>query len=84
MALGIRAGDEAYYKKDANSPLVTYKIDEVEKKRFGFRISADYASNKTGFFNAIELGWRLGVYAPSKSSKYFNQALIVYALGISI
>lgn len=84
MALGIGAGSEAYYKKDANSPLVTYKIDDVEKKRFGFRLTADYGSNKPGFFNRIEMGWRPGVYAPSKSSKYFNQAFIVYALGISI
>ena len=84
MALAIGEGKEVYYKKDANAPLLTYKIDDIEKRRFGFRIAVDYASNKPGFFNRMELGWRPGVYAPSKSSKYFNQAFIVYALGISI
>ncbi len=81
-ALAISTGDEAYFKKDANTALETYKIDEVEKRRLGFRITTDYGMNKPGGFQRLELGWRPGVWAPNANSKFLNQAYFVYALGI--
>lgn len=81
-ALAIGTGDKAYHKKDANSPLITYTLTDTEKKRFGFRITADVSSNKPGLFNRVEMGWRPGIYAPNKQTKYFNQAYFLYAIGI--
>lgn len=80
--LAIRETDEAY-KTDANNNVVTYKLTDVEKRRLGFRISADYSSNKPGLFNRFEIGYRPGIFAPNKQSKYLNQAYIVYGLGIA-
>lgn len=80
--LTIKETDEAYIR-DANSNLITYKISDVEKRRLGFRISADYAANKPGLFNRFEIGYRPGIFAPNKQSKYLNQAYIVYGLGIA-
>lgn len=82
-ALSISTGEEAYFKKDANSAIETYKITDVEKRRLGFRITTDYGMNKPGGFQRMELGWRPGVWAPSANSKFLNQAYVVYALGIA-
>lgn len=80
--LAIRETDEAY-KTDANGNLLTYKLTDTEKRRLGFRISADYSSNKPGLFNRFEIGYRPGIFAPNKQSKYLNQAYIVYGLGLA-
>ena len=82
-ALSIGTGDVAYFNDEGNSSLVEYDLVDVEKKRLGFRITTDMASNKPGGFQRIELGWRPGVWAPSRGSKFLNQAFLVYAVGIA-
>jgi hypothetical protein len=81
-AFAIGEGDVAYYKKDVNSPLQTYTLTSVDKKRLGFRLSTDYSKNKPGFFQRMELGYRPGIAAPSANSKWLNQGYVVYAVGI--
>ncbi len=80
--LAIRETDEAY-KRNESDNLITYKLTDTEKRRLGFRISADYSSNKPGLFNRFEIGYRPGIFAPNKQSKYLNQAYIVYGLGLA-
>lgn len=82
-AMTISTGDIAYFKQEGQSTLVEYNLVDVEKKRLGFRLTTDMASNKPGGFQRIELGWRPGVWAPSRSSKFLNQAYLVYGIGIA-
>jgi hypothetical protein len=82
FAATIATGDSAYYKKDANSALEKYELTDVEKRRLGFRISTDYAKNKPGFYQRMEIGYRPGIWAPSRQSKLLNQGYVIYAIGL--
>ncbi|MBI1306365.1 MAG: hypothetical protein GC181_07105 [Bacteroidetes bacterium] len=82
-AMTIATGDEAYkVDKNNNNTLLTYKLNDVEKRRLGFRICTDYAANKPGLYQRMEIGYRPGVWAPSNGSKFLNQGYIVYGVGI--
>lgn len=80
LGLTLKMGDKAYWVDD-DDKVVEYNITDAEKKRFGGRISVDYGSNKVGFFQHFELGYRPGLSAPSPQSSFLNQGYINWGIG---
>ena len=83
FAPAIIVSDEAYIKR--NGVLETYEVNEVEKKNFGFRITADILNGKPGWFTRVELGKKPGIEAPlkldSKLGKFLTNGYFSFAFG---
>lgn len=81
LGLAIGVGDKAYWENPNTKIIEEYKIKDAEKKRLGGRISMDYGSNKVGWFQHFEMGYRPGLSAPNTQSKWLNQGYINMGVG---
>ena len=79
LGLNMNMGSKAYWVE--NSQVKEAEISDVEKKRMGFRLVADYGKNKVGWFQHFELGLRPGLYSPNSQSKYLNQGFLNWGFG---